>query len=223
MAHLPAMRVLLDGSPVSVDRPTLARALSAGSATARARGRVIIEAKADGVALSDDQLGAPSDEPGLMRELTLTSAEPRALVKVTLDDAAVALRELVGDQKRAAELIHAGKESQALQSLQSIFKTWQNVKDIVSHCCELLERRLDAVAFANADTLEAASRRLASQLQAVKASLTKQDWSSLADTLEYDLCEEAQQWVRLLSSLADYVGTLPAMTDTKVDAGDKRA
>jgi hypothetical protein len=184
---------------------------------------VIIEAKADGVALSDDQLGAPSDEPGLMRELTLTSAEPRALVKVTLDDAAVALRELVGDQKRAAELIHAGKESQALQSLQSIFKTWQNVKDIVSHCGELLERRLDAVAFANADTLEAASRRLASQLQAVKASLTKQDWSSLADTLEYDLCEEAQQWVRLLSSLADYVGTLPAMTDTKVDAGDKRA
>lgn len=223
MAHLPAMRVLLDGSPVSVDRPTLARALSAGSASARARGRVIIEAKADGVALSDDQLGAPSDEPGLMRELTLTSAEPRALVKVTLDDAAVALRELVGDQKRAAELIHAGKESQALQSLQSIFKTWQNVKDIVSHCGELLERRLDAVAFANADTIEAASRRLASQLQAVKVSLTKQDWSGLADTLEYDLCEEAQQWVRLLSSLADYVGTLPAMNDTKVDAGDKRA
>ncbi|GEM_PF-578181 len=222
MAHVLGMHVMLDGSPVLVDKPTLARALAAGAASARARGRVIIEAKADGITLTDDQLGSPSDELALMREVTLISAEPRALVKVTLDDAAVALRELVVEQRQAGALIHAGKEGEALERLQDIFKTWQNVKNIVEHSAQLLEQPLDGVALRGltpTDSLEASSQRLVKQLQHVKASLTRQDWSALADTLEYDLCEEAQAWVRLLTSLADYVGTLPSMQQAGAGTG----
>lgn len=223
MVHLPFMRVTLDGAPLVLERPTLAQALSKASAAARARGRVIIEARADGHALSDDQLGNPSDEPGSLREVTLTSAEPRALVKVTLDDAARAVGDLAKDQRESAAKIHAGRESEALSQLQSIFTTWQTVKDIVDRAQALLEHNLDDVALEavpRGETVSVASRRLLTHLKNVRSSLTTQDWSALADTLEYDLCEEADTWVKLLSGLADHVGRLPAMQRNADAAGN---
>ncbi len=214
------MRVTLDGAPLVLERPTLAQALTLASAAARARGRVIIEAKADGLTLSDDQLGNPSDEPGPMREVTLTSAEPRALVKVTLDDAARAVGDLANDQRSSAAKIHAGQENEALQQLQGIFNTWQTVKDIVDRAQALLEHNLDEVPLASGkgETVAVASKRLLSHLKSVRSSLTSQDWSALADTLEYDLCEEADAWVKLLSALADHVGQLPAMTQANMQS-----
>ncbi len=232
MVHVLGMRVTLDGAPLVLappERPTLAQALSKAAASARARGRVIIEAKADGIALTDDQLSNPSDEPGPLREVTLTSAEPRALVKVTLDDAARAVGDLANDQRSSAAKIHAGRESEALQQLQGIFNTWQTVKDIVDRAQALLEHNLDEVPLASVpkgETVAVASKRLLNHLKSVRTSLTSQDWSTLADTLEYDLCAEADAWVKLLSALADHVGELPAMnspSDTQSNSEAKHS
>jgi hypothetical protein len=59
------------------------------------------------------------------------------------------------------------------------------------------------------ETFSQASSRLLTHLRRVKTALGSQDWSALADVLEYDLCDEAQAWEKLLDALADHVGTLP--------------
>ena len=76
------------------------------------------------------------------------------------------------------------------------------------------------------ETVAVASKRLLNHLKSVRTSLTSQDWSTLADTLEYDLCAEADAWVKLLSALADHVGELPAMnspSDTQTNSEAKHS
>lgn len=195
-----------------IARPTLAAALAEGVTQARARGRVIIEVKGDGSMLTDEALSSPSDAEGQFGLVQLISADPRTLVKVTLGDGAEALRALLDEQHRVAELIHADKGQEAIAGLQAIFQTWQTVKDLVERGGSLLETDLGGVQLSGlpeGETFSNASSRLLTHLRRVKTALGSQDWSALADVLEYDLCDEAQAWEKLLDALADHVGSLP--------------
>jgi hypothetical protein len=206
------MNVTLDGQPMVIARPTLAAALAEGVNQARSRGRVIIEVKGDGAMLSDDALSSPSETEEQFQLVQLISADPRTLVKVTLGDGAEALRALLDEQHRVAELIHADKEAEAVAGLQAIFQTWQTVKDLVERGGSLLDTDLGTVqlqGLPEGETFSQASSRLLTHLRRVKTALGSQDWSALADVLEYDLCDEAQAWEKLLDALADHVGTLP--------------
>lgn len=206
------MQVTLDGQPMVIARPTLAAALAEGVNQARNRGRVIIEVKGDGAMLSDDALSTPSDTEGQFSLVQLISADPRTLVKVTLGDGAEALRALLDEQHRVAELIHADKGQEAIAGLQAIFQTWQTVKDLVERGGSLLETDLGGVqlnGLPEGETFSHASTRLLTHLRRVKTALGSQDWAALADVLEYDLCDEAQAWEKLLDALADHVGSLP--------------
>ncbi|HYF15944.1 MAG TPA: hypothetical protein VD971_12820 [Phycisphaerales bacterium] len=213
MAHLVGMEVFLDGQPLVVARPTLAGALSTGAETARQRGRVIVEALADGVTLGDDQLSTPSDEPGSAREVRLTSADPRMLVTVTMSDGAEALRSLREEQTEAAQLIQSGREREGVERLSSIIQTWQMIGDLVERAGALLDTdftalRLDGVAPDGG--LATIAPRLAQKLTDMKRALSARDWSRLADILEYDLSEEAGSWEQLLDALARHIGSPPA-------------
>lgn len=206
------MHVTLDGQPMVIARPTLAAALAEGVNQARARGRVIIEVKGDGAMLTDEALSSPSDSEGQFGLVQLISADPRTLVKVTLGDGAEALRALLDEQHRVAELIHADKGQEAIAGLQAIFQTWQTVKDLVERGGSLLETDLGVVQLSGlpeGETFANASSRLLTHLRRVKTALGSQDWAALADVLEYDLCDEAQAWEKLLDALADHVGSLP--------------
>jgi hypothetical protein len=123
------------------------------------------------------------------------------------------LRALLDEQHRVAELIHADKGQEAIAGLQAIFQTWQTVKDLVERGGSLLETDLGGVQLSGlpeGETFSQASSRLLTHLRRVKTALGSQDWAALADVLEYDLCEEAQAWEKLLDALADHVGSLPA-------------
>jgi hypothetical protein len=214
------MNVTLDGQPMVIARPTLAAALAEGVNQARTRGRVIIEVKGDGAMLGDDALSNPSDTEGQFGLVQLISADPRNLVKVTLGDGAEALRALLDEQQRVAELIHADKGQEAVAGLQAIFQTWQTIKDLVERGATLLDTDLSVVELSGlpeGETFSKASTRLLTHLRRVKTALGSQDWSALADVLQYDLCDEAQAWEKLLDALADHVGTLPP--DTTVNGG----
>lgn len=200
------MLTFLDDRRLSPDRTTFAAALQAGADEAARAGRVIVEAQLDGAAVAEEYLEQPPDR-ALGSELRLISVEPRALVRVTLMDAADALDTARAEQTRSAELIQSGKIEEALAPLSSAIQTWQAVRDAVEKSAALLRMPLDTISMpggaSGTDTLVELIGALAGKLEEVKRSLASQDWSGLADVLAYDLSEQAQRWRQVMVSLAD--------------------
>ncbi len=201
------MKLYVDGTEVACPRPTLAAGLAAGAAYADSKRRVVIEVHADGSRLADDALTQPSDDPGLIGELRLTTADPRLLVQQTLLDASDALEQAAAEQHRTAELLQAGKTDQAIPALQGIFVTWQAACDIIEKSSALLRLDLGGVAVADPDhdrPLRADEQitELVAKLTEVKQALVAQDISALSDLLAFDLDNLAFRWQKLLRGLA---------------------
>jgi|SRR5262245_38404042 len=206
------MRVLLDGQPLSIARDSLAEALRAGVEQAASRGRIIIEARADGRPIPDDQLSSPPDTAAGVEQVTLTSAEPRTLVRVTLLDAAEALDGVRVEQAAVAEMLQAGRTDEALEKLTGVMGTWQAVRDVLSRSAEVVSLDLSTLKLPDVDeesSLGPATRALATHLREIKEAVSSEDWSALSDIVAYDLDAQAGVWRRVLTSLAGVVADLP--------------
>jgi hypothetical protein len=206
------MQTFLDNKLLGPQHDTFAAALKAAADEAARTGRVIVEAMLDGAAVADDILERPPEQP-IGRELRLTSVQPRALVRVTLMDAADALEAARQEQHRSADLIQTGKVDEALPPLSAAIQTWQAVRDAVEKSAALLRIPLDEISLpggaSGTDTLIELIGALAGRLEEVKRSLAAEDWSALADVLAYDLGEQVDRWKLVLVSLSDSLRTEP--------------
>lgn len=198
------MRVYLDDHEMGVAASSLAEALRAAVAAAGARGRVIIELKADGSPVGDDDL-ARADEPTSFQELRLVSADAKKLVRVSLLDAADTLEAAKRHQNRAAELIQSGELQPALDELREALSIWQLVRGAVDKGAELLSLRLDELVLEDGTRVGDHTGGLKSSLALVKESLERQDWPALSDALAYDMGGRVVTWQGLLRSLADSI------------------
>lgn len=201
------MQVLLDDQPLPIDRPTLAAALRTAQEAARLRGRIIVEAFADGTQISDELLSRPSDEPVSINKLAMRSAEPRALVSFTLIDAAEALTHVAEDHDRVGRDIQAGKTEQALGKLGESIATWQAVCDILNKGATLLQLDLDSVTLPDGDPTPLSGRftSMLERLGSIRTALETQDFSALSDILLYDMAPLARQWSETLRLIAEMV------------------
>jgi hypothetical protein len=206
------MQVLLDGNPLATSGPSLADALTAGAADAQSRGRIIVEVKADGIALSDEKLGNPSSDASLIKELRMLSAEPRALVRHTLLEAVGALDNARAEQTKAAELIQSGDPETAMSTLQVAMVTWQAVRDVVTRSADVLGLNLDTLELPGVEeglNFKTATTDLLGHLKQMRAALDQQDWSALSDIVGYDLDAQVGVWKGLLVALSQHVSSLP--------------
>lgn len=193
------MRVLLDDAPLLTDAGTLGEALDRGRAEAESRGRVIVEVLADGVPTPPEDLSdaAALARPSATGELRLVSADPRDLVATTFRDASAALMDLVETQQSLARRIQTGQSQQATQMLGEVFEVWDAVRQALEQGSAMvaLDLNEDEVV---ADLVASLSDRLRAVVRAVEAN----DWSSLADELEFDLCEQAERWSAKFESMS---------------------
>lgn len=203
------MRVYLDNRDLGVTARTLGEALKAGVTEAEAAARVIIEMKADGVPVGDEELER-AGEPSQIGELHLVSADARTLVRVTLHDAADALNEARARQNAAAELVQAGDTQKALDELQQALQLWQLVRGTLDKSAQLLALKPDQTEVPGPDgkTIRLADEAdaLTRSLGVVKSALEQQDWSALSDVLAYDMEQRVGTWQRMLRALGDQIG-----------------
>ncbi|MCC7389662.1 MAG: hypothetical protein IT431_12935 [Phycisphaerales bacterium] len=199
------MRIILDETTLPETPVTLAEGLAAALHRARAMDRVIVDILADGRAIGADEL----DDQGAMArpcdELRLTTAEPRAFVRVTLQDAADALDGARDEQRRAAELVEAGSTTEAYQALERALGLWQAARQTLDQGSQLLGLDLSVLPFGSTDELPEAIAMLGSGLEEVRRSVTAQDWSGLTDILLYDLDELVGRWQALLRAVAAHI------------------
>jgi len=197
------MQTFLDDQVLTVDRPTLAAALRAGADAAEQAGRVIIEASADGAALRDDQLDTPPDEDTGIGEVRLVSAEPRSLVRVTFLEAADTLVQVAPDHAAVAKMIHEGRLDDAMSELSSLLEVWRTVRETVDKGAALVGLILEEAELPELGRADLLVGQLAGRLDELKKALAIQDWSTVADLIEFEMAEQAERWTALLRGLSD--------------------
>ena len=105
------MKTYLDQREIG-PQPTLAAALETARRQAADLGRVVVEVKLDGVDLTDEQIDQPGTVAG--ERIECISADPRALVAMSFEQAAEALDEARAIQTHFggdAALFHAFRQS----------------------------------------------------------------------------------------------------------------
>lgn len=188
------MKVYLDGQPVSEAGQTLASALDAVRSSSR--GRLVIEAQADGAPIPDAHLASPPESAPYAEELRFISADAVALVRESLLEAADLLPPAREQHQRLADLIASGEPESAIQQLGTLLAVWQQVMDTLQAV-----RSCEAVTLP-AQEIDATATGLNDRLIELRTCIERQDWSGLSDLLAYDLTEEAQRWEQLLATLA---------------------
>ena len=190
------MKVMLDGSALDVADQTLGCALT--SALEAAGDRLIIEAIADGVRVPEEDLATPPERSPYASEIKFLSADPLALMKVTLGEAADSLEHIVRWQSEAGEQIQAGDLESAMPIIGRLLKGWGAVRTTVELIVEggLLSHSQATT------SLQPLVDDLATLLRLLKESIEGQDWSSVSDVLIYDLEEQADSWRQWLGDAA---------------------
>jgi hypothetical protein len=195
------MKITLDDNALEIETPTLAEGLRQAVAAAESQGRVVIEATLDGCPLTDEQLADPPEDASPEADLRLVSANPVALVRATLYEAADALDEAARLQTKAADLIERGESEDAMDILSEILTVWQAVSDVANQGPELLGKPFETAD--GSASLDDNIEKLGVCLGEVKRCLKLQDWASLADLLAFDMGELGQAWKVQLHAFAD--------------------
>ncbi len=208
------MRVYLDDTLIENARPTLFGGVSAAAAIAQSKGRIIIQVMADGAPLADEKLADLPDTADGVVELRLTSADTKSIVRVALCDAADLLEAHVDAHKHAAVQFQKGEVQAGFAELDKVVEVWRVARETLDKCAAAIGLDGDALARTAADVhrdfAEAshAVTSLSTKLNELKSGIERQDWSAVADLLEFDLPEQSALWSSMLRAVADHVTKL---------------
>jgi hypothetical protein len=192
------MRAFVDQTDMG-EVATLGAGIEAARQRATDRGRVVVEVKLDGRALTDEELqqGLAGEGGVSGARLDCTTVAPAELVATSFAQASGALDEARALQADAAGALRAGDINTALANLGEVVGVWEAVKQTLDDGPGLLGRPLGEL-LPGASAQEEGVR-LAAALTALKTTLADQDWSTLADVLEVELDQQAERWVELLA------------------------
>ncbi len=195
------MRAYLDDTELPGPLPTLAEALDAARTAAGARGRIIIEASADGQPLSDDTLEHPAALPTQPASVQFLSANPGAMVREALRGAADALESARDDQASLVASLDAANLGDARRRLDRVLTAWSACVATVRDGGALLNLDLARpVAGASPNSRVAT---LSGTLVEVKRCLNAQDWAGLSDVVLHDLEPQSRDWDAMLKAMAE--------------------
>jgi hypothetical protein len=201
------MKIILDDTPLTDTPATLAEAIATAAERAASLDRVIVDIVADGRPVSTDELDDEAAMAHACDELRLTTAEPRAFVRVTMQDAADALDSARQEQQRTAELIEAGSTKEAFQALDLALNLWQAARQSLDQGAQLIGLDLSALPLEHPDVLPEAISKLSAGFEEVQRSVKARDWSALSDVLLYDLDDLVGEWQKLLRDVASHIAS----------------
>lgn len=202
MLYHARMAIYLDDEPTALTGDDLSSVLAAAREQAQRDGRVVVEVQVDGEAVGADQLDAADEIAVADREVRLYSAEPKALARQTLEQVRPRLAEVKQIQEQAAEHLQQDEGPQAMARVRDMIEIWLQTQQAVLHSAVLVgidlnELKVDDTPF------ERITAELLAKLQEVKVLLETQDSVALADTLQYEWPDLADQWDRLLGSMLE--------------------
>ncbi|MAO24691.1 MAG: hypothetical protein CMJ35_09225 [Phycisphaerae bacterium] len=197
------MRVWIDNNELQAT-DSVSNALDLARDHSEQSGRLIVDIEADGNPIDDAHLDNPPEDDAGINELRFTTTDPVAFLVETFASARESLALVREDQGTVADHLRTGELEPAVEALNAVLTGWQAVGDVVGQSAELAQIELEGFEFGGTKALDCFAK-LGQTLSEVRDNLTQQDWSSLGDTIEYDLDEQAQQWDAMLDALTQRV------------------
>ncbi len=199
------MEVYLDGKPLEggVAGSTLQEMLQTIMDSSLGQERTLSEVRINGQPFEEARLGSATALPREeIERLEVETLDARQVALHFLGAAGHYLNAIVAAVERVAELYRVSDESEAsehylatLESLQLFMQVLQTTRDALGLDFETLS--VDGV------SLEQRLARLAALVQELLNAQEQEDWVLLADVLQYDLCDQLQEWRRLMPLLRE--------------------
>lgn len=193
------MQIWLDAQQMDTT-DSIEAALDAARERSEQAGRLIVEIHADGVPIPDALLDDPPGESCGIQELKFVTVDPIEFMIQTLRDTRASLDSTKAEQIVAAGQLQSGKLSEAIGSLGSILEGWHAARDVVDQLSALAEIDLNTLDIDGTSGVECING-LSHALGEIRNAVTSEDWSSLGDLLEYDLDQQASNWMSLIDTL----------------------
>jgi len=197
------MQIWLDAETLNAT-DSIETALDAARERAEQTGRLIVEIHADGSPIPDALLDDPPAEACGIQELRFITVDPVEFMVQTLGDTRASLDSTKAEQTITAGLIQSGKLSEAIGSLGSILEGWQAARDVVDQLSELAGIELGSLDIDGTSGNECING-LSHTLGEIRNAVTGEDWSSLGDLLEYELDQQASNWLSLIDTIEHQV------------------
>jgi hypothetical protein len=199
------MEVYLDGKPLGGDLAgaNLQEMLQTIMDSSLGQDRTLSEVRINGQPFEEAKLGAATALPReVIERLEVETMDARQVGLHFLGSAGQYLGAICASVERVAELFRVSDESEAsehyldtLESLQLFMQVLQTTRDALGLDFEALG--------ADGVSLEQRLARLAGLVQELLNAQEQEDWVLLADVLQYDLCEQLQDWRRMMPLLRD--------------------
>jgi len=154
-------------------------------------GKVIVAVDLDGRALATDDYSQLEEDPVARYELlSVTTAEPVALVDRTLSALDEHLAKLTSAAGQVGDLLNASKEKEAFALVLAMLELWQIVAQVLAKVPLLTGIDIEALKIDFADRSVGSSRealaRIAKFLSEVKVAIENNDMVALADLVEME-------------------------------------
>ncbi|MFK7759226.1 MAG: hypothetical protein AB8C13_04685 [Phycisphaerales bacterium] len=197
------MHIWIDNTQLA-DATDINAALDQARAHTESSGRLIIDILVDGHPAPDELF---EDEPqglGSINELRFTTADTKELIVETGQTAIDSIQLIQADQQAATQQLRSGDLEDSMETMRAIMEGWQAVRDIVDQLAQIAQININELKV-DTHTGNQIIDALSSALTEVRENLKNEDWSSLGDTIEYDLNELAAQWSSLLNAIVNHV------------------
>jgi hypothetical protein len=198
------MKVLLNGLEIrggDTELPTVGEILDQLRSEIGEKGKVVTAIAVDGELLQDDPQrekveGRPPSE---VERIELTVEEPRSLLAKGLSDTRDFLQSLRGDLTKTATAFRLGDEFTANNNFAGCLDDLKLVLTGMNAAARL--PGVEAETAPLRQTLISSNTRLVPMLDTMYKAQAACDYVTLADGIEYDLTEIADEWIGVLNHI----------------------
>lgn len=204
------MKIFVDDQPVA-DRTyaTVEEAVRAVQAECPP-GRLVVQLRCDGRDVAGDSVSDTlRKRTSAVSKLELFTSTKRSLLTDTVDQASSSLQATEQDCRRVAELLTQGRTQEALELFGECVRVWQQIHTAVTKSIAMLGLDAETVTIRDVPLGELLLKPKEALLQ-VRDAVAAQDYVMLADILQYELSEVADQWHSVLSMIRDSAEQLAA-------------
>jgi len=194
------MDIYLDDERTDLDATNLAALVEQVQGRIASTGRMVVEIRFDGEALTAEQMEAAATNPIEAGEIHVYTADPKELALTVLQGAREELEKIDETQKETADLFQSDREPDAMGKMREIIQGWQQVQQAIQQSAEIAGASLEELDV-EGESVEALAQRLVDQLRELQELLVNQDTLATADALAYEWPETIQTWDQLVQKL----------------------
>lgn len=194
------MSVTVDDEPLDNDAlglSTVGQVLS----HLQKKNRLVVHVMIDGHEPDFEQMDAVRAQPIADRTVYIETVEPQRIAGEVFDQVELLLIDAGPLREQVIAHLHDGDHAEALKKLGGCFTSWTHAQQSIEKIAKLLRVDLDRIALDNGTTLSAWLTTFAGQLGEIRGALENRDYNLLAELLEYETLETADNWRSAIAAI----------------------